>query len=952
MNQTDFAAAIDALLHGEIAPAEKTRLEQHLRNDRSAQQAYVEQLRVHALLGWRRGISAPVELPPRSFSARSWKWAAAISAIAATILLGLVFLARPTNNPPLLTVAQVVRAGDAAYQPGQRLAVGQLPAFTDELEIKFDTGTVVTLVSPAECALIDNLSMRVTRGRLTAKLDPGGQTGFTVHTPSAAVVDLSTEFGVSVEEGGRTDVVVYEGAVDVTPTTADAGTTRLQQGDAIFVEMTGRASRLVSVRRESGKKEWDVRSEQQAGVISMVTDNVADLGSHKCYQIVRAGLHDEALAYVDRDYRWTNVPETLRGADYVMTFNDDKRQSNLQVSVNVVRPARLFVFIDDRSPAPSWLADDGFVDTNWKLHLQETTPKMPQHPFSVWEKRMTEPATVSLGSNSAKGMYAVAALADKVRVACLGDSITAGSGYVGELQSWLGPTHEVKNFGVSGATLLARGDKPYSKEKAYADAIAYRPDVVTVMLGTNDTKPQNFKAVADFATDYKALLAPFLKREKRPKICLCLPVPVYFEGNFGIEQGRLESGIFPAVKAVAQELDLALIDVHTPLLNRPDLFYRDNVHPLGGGANLAAPIYETLTKQKPPVVIPPAPPKALRLACLGDSITEGSGYPSALQQLLGNRFMVKNYGVSSSTLLSRGDKPYAQQAKFAAAKTFEPDAVILMLGTNDTKPKNYEHIADFAKELTSLCDEISAWKSKPKILLALPAPVIGEGNFGIDNGRLEAGVIPAIRQVALEKKLLIVDMNAVLKPYPELFKDRIHPTGGQLKMAQAALGPLLKIFPLPGIPENLLANAGAEEGTDSWTCRGGKLLVVSEPVHTGKAALKVTERKAGYHGPSQNVTANLKEKGMGYYHLRGAVRLEKGTVEATLLVIIKDGRGMRYCKTPNHTISADGWTEFADDVFLGWSGELQEAFFCIETNGAPEIDLAADDMSLSLQPAR
>ena len=489
MNQTDFAAAIDALLHGEIAPAEKKRLEQHLRNDPPAQQAYVEQLRLHALLGWRKGISAPVELPPRSFSARSWKWVAAISAIAATILLGLVLLAWPTNNPPLLTVAQVLRAGDAAYQPGQRLAVGQLPAFTGELEIKFDTGTVVTLVGPAECALIDDLSMRVTRGRLTAKLDLGGQTGFTVHTPSAAVVDLSTEFGVAVEESGRTDVVVYEGAVDVTPTTADGGTTRLQQGDAIFVEMTGRASRLVSVRREAGKKEWGVRSEQQAGVISTVTDNVADLESHKCYQIVRAGLRDEALAYVDRDYRWTNVPETLRGADYVMTFNDDKRQSDLHVTVNVVRPARLFVFIDDRNPPPGWLSDSGFVDTDWKIHLHETTPKMPQHPFSVWEKRLTDPATVTLGSNAAKGMYAVAAIADKVRVACLEDSITAGSGYGSELQSWLGPAHQVKNFGVSGATLLAQGDKPYAKEKAYADAIAYQPDGVTVMLGTNDTDP-------------------------------------------------------------------------------------------------------------------------------------------------------------------------------------------------------------------------------------------------------------------------------------------------------------------------------------------------------------------------------------------------------------------------------------------------------------------------------
>ena len=64
---------------------------------------------------------------------------------------------------------------------------------------------------------------------------------------------------------------------------------------------------------------------------------------------------------------------------------------------------------------------------------------------------------------------------EAVRVACVGDSITYGSGipdrehnsYPAQLQKLLGDGYEVRNFGVSGATLLKNGDKPYWKEKAF-----------------------------------------------------------------------------------------------------------------------------------------------------------------------------------------------------------------------------------------------------------------------------------------------------------------------------------------------------------------------------------------------------------------------------------------------------------------------------------------------------
>jgi acyl-CoA thioesterase-1 len=70
-----------------------------------------------------------------------------------------------------------------------------------------------------------------------------------------------------------------------------------------------------------------------------------------------------------------------------------------------------------------------------------------------------------------------------VRVACVGDSITQGAGtkgrsYPSQLQKLLGDKWEVGNFGVSGRTLLRKGDFPYWNEKAYQNALAFKPDVV------------------------------------------------------------------------------------------------------------------------------------------------------------------------------------------------------------------------------------------------------------------------------------------------------------------------------------------------------------------------------------------------------------------------------------------------------------------------------------------
>ena len=178
--------------------------------------------------------------------------------------------------------------------------------------------------------------------------------------------------------------------------------------------------------------------------------------------------------------------------------------------------------------------------------------------------------------------------AEPIKVACVGDSITQGVGadkgksYPSQLQALLGDTHKVGNFGVSGRTLLSKGDKPYIKEKAYQDALAMEPDIVIIMLGTNDTKPQNWKFEAEFDADYRELVKSFQSLKSKPKVFVCRPVPVPGKGNYGINEENIQKEI-PRVDALAKELGCGVIDMHAALEKNPEML-PDRVHPNTAGA--------------------------------------------------------------------------------------------------------------------------------------------------------------------------------------------------------------------------------------------------------------------------------------------------------------------------------------------------------------------------------
>jgi len=234
---------------------------------------------------------------------------------------------------------------------------------------------------------------------------------------------------------------------------------------------------------------------------------------------------------------------------------------------------------------------------------------------------------------------------ETIRVACIGDSITYGASiknrerdcYPAQLGRMLGEKWRVHNFGVSGATLLKNGDLPYWNQQAFKDALAYNPNVVIIKLGTNDTKPQNWKYKDQFVTDYADMIDRFAELPGKPRIWICQPVPAYGE-RWGISEKRIKNEVIPLINQIARSKHVPVIDLYGPLSGKPELF-PDRIHSNAEGAHgIAAEIYAALNGRPWTAEFEPAGlPQVL---IIGDSIS--IGYFKPLQKRLKNVAVVSH----------------------------------------------------------------------------------------------------------------------------------------------------------------------------------------------------------------------------------------------------------------------------------------------------------------------
>ncbi len=389
------------------------------------------------------------------------------------------------------------------------------------------------------------------------------------------------------------------------------------------------------------------------------------------------------------------------------------------------------------------------------------------------------------------------------KVLCFGDSITqgtmingrykTGTSWVNLLEDRSGGTLKCINAGRSGRQ---------TKQHSEIDAVLLQNkkiDRVIFFLGINDIhfgKEQNEKNLVDCVKNMDIMV-------KKARVAYGPNVKITILGSPGINTktvsphfrgigfdencAEITPRLATAYQAYAVKNGCQFIDLAGVISPQN---YGDGLHPdTAGQQQIADYVWSCLVNNK----------NEVKIACVGDSITFGSGiqnrhnnsYPAQLQSFLPKNYQVSNYGLSGRTLLKKGDRPYWREKAYKNVLDLQPNYVIIKLGTNDSKPKNWAHKTEFEQNLKEFAQSFLKLKSRPKVILATPAPVTRSWANSI-NDETVLEIAQTIRKVADELKLGVIDFNVGIPRDSKLFPDGVHPNkNGATIMAQIAYSHLL-----------------------------------------------------------------------------------------------------------------------------------------------------------------
>lgn len=189
-----------------------------------------------------------------------------------------------------------------------------------------------------------------------------------------------------------------------------------------------------------------------------------------------------------------------------------------------------------------------------------------------------------------------------IKVAAVGDSTTYGlmidnwseNTYPYQLGELLGADYWVENFGANNYAAMKSADFPYAETKEYENSLEFNPDIVVIMLGTNDSKMTNWQGKNQFKKEYTELVEAYIDNNPEMEIYLATPPKSYYDAERpgDINNDNINK-VTEAVKEVSAEKETGLIDINQLTEENRDWFQMDGIHPNAEGAkNIAEEVHQ------------------------------------------------------------------------------------------------------------------------------------------------------------------------------------------------------------------------------------------------------------------------------------------------------------------------------------------------------------------------
>lgn len=222
----EFVELLVALTEGELDDAQQLRLSEIICDNKPAREYYVDYISIHAMLDLRHHGPPPVDVPLETTSGlvsqphSNWSlWIGFAIALSVLVVAGYpIYQQYGPNRGVVATLIDGERLQweDPGAQPTNgnlRPGRGRVPNGRGHLELS--GGVRIVMQGPADFELLSEPNrFKFHRGLMRAVV-PAGAEGFTVVAGGHEIVDLGTEFGLSVDKDNDVEVHVFQGSVRV-----------------------------------------------------------------------------------------------------------------------------------------------------------------------------------------------------------------------------------------------------------------------------------------------------------------------------------------------------------------------------------------------------------------------------------------------------------------------------------------------------------------------------------------------------------------------------------------------------------------------------------------------------------------------------------------------------------------------------------------------------------------